>query len=54
MTNFESDQPSSHYAELYRRDGLQGGHVIMLGADNDSRCESRLKFFADTFKDPGD
>ena len=40
VTNFESEQPSSHYAELYQRDGLQGGHVIMLGADEDSRYGS--------------
>lgn len=40
VTNFESEQPSSHFAELYRRDSLQGGHVIMLGADPDSKCGS--------------
>lgn len=37
-TNFESEQPSSHYAELYARDRLPGGHVIMLGADEASRA----------------
>jgi len=36
-TNFVSDKPSSWYAELYKRDGLTGGHVIMLGADDASR-----------------
>ena len=36
-TNFESEQPSSHYAELYARDALSGGHIIMLGADDASR-----------------
>lgn len=35
-TNFESEQPASWYAELYRRDRLPGGHVIMLGVDEDS------------------
>ena len=34
-TNFETDRPASSYAELYRRDGLTGGHVIMLGPGND-------------------
>ena len=34
-TNFETDRPSSSYAELYKRDGLTGGHVIMLGPGND-------------------
>lgn len=32
-----SDKPSSWYAELYQRDQLTGGHVIMLGADDASR-----------------
>jgi phosphoribosylformimino-5-aminoimidazole carboxamide ribotide isomerase len=36
-TNFVSSEPSSYYADLYRRDGLTGGHVIMLGADDASR-----------------
>ncbi|KAG2427785.1 hypothetical protein HXX76_012110 [Chlamydomonas incerta] len=36
-TNFVSDKPSSWYSELYRRDGLAGGHVIMLGADDASK-----------------
>lgn len=36
-TNFESEQPSSWYADLYKSDGLTGGHVIMLGADDASR-----------------
>jgi hypothetical protein len=35
--NFVSDKPSSWYAELYQRDQLTGGHVIMLGADDASR-----------------
>ena len=34
--NFVSAQPSSHYAQLYKRDGLTGGHVIILGQDPDS------------------
>eukprot|EP00955_Chlamydomonas_euryale_P089247 364447-Chlamydomonas_euryale.AAC.14 len=37
LTNFESEKPSSYYSELYRRDSLAGGHVIMLGADADSK-----------------
>ena len=36
-TNFESEKPSSYYAELYASDKLPGGHVIMLGADEASR-----------------
>ncbi|KAL4363393.1 hypothetical protein GQ457_04G036210 [Hibiscus cannabinus] len=33
VTNFESDKSAAEFAELYKRDGLKGGHVIMLGAD---------------------
>ena len=36
-TNFVSDQPSSWFSHLYRDDGLAGGHVIMLGADELSK-----------------
>ncbi|KAF4396884.1 hypothetical protein F8388_004852 [Cannabis sativa] len=33
VTNFESDKSAAEYANLYKEDGLTGGHVIMLGAD---------------------
>ena len=33
VTNFESDKRAAEYANLYKEDGLTGGHVIMLGAD---------------------
>ncbi|TKY53091.1 phosphoribosylformimino-5-aminoimidazole carboxamide ribotide isomerase [Spatholobus suberectus] len=33
VTNFESDKSAAEYAALYKRDGLTGGHVIMLGVD---------------------
>jgi phosphoribosylformimino-5-aminoimidazole carboxamide ribotide isomerase len=33
-TNFSSQLPPAYYAELYRRDNLVGGHVIMLGPGN--------------------
>ncbi|CAJ1969043.1 unnamed protein product [Sphenostylis stenocarpa] len=38
VTNFESDKSAAEYATLYRRDGLTGGHVIMLGADPFSKA----------------
>lgn len=41
-TNFVSDQSAAWYAELYRRDGLTGGHIIMLGADNDAEARAAL------------
>ena len=41
-TNFESDQPASYYAEIYREDNLQGGHLIKLGAGNDAAARQAL------------
>ena len=41
-TNFQSAKPASHYAELYRADGLTGGHVIQLGPDNEAAAISAL------------
>ncbi len=40
-TNFSSEYPPSHYARMYRQDGLAGGHVIMLGPGNEeAACEA--------------
>jgi phosphoribosylformimino-5-aminoimidazole carboxamide ribotide isomerase len=44
-TNFISDRPASWFAELYRRDGLSGGHVIMLGPGNEDAARSALRAF---------
>ena len=41
-TNFVSDRPASWFAELYRKDGLAGGHVIMLGPGSESAARSAL------------
>lgn len=41
-TNFVSDRPSSWYAQLYQRDGLKGGHVIMLGSGNEAAAKDAL------------
>lgn len=35
-TNFTSDRSAGWYADLYRQDGLKGGHVIMLGPGNEA------------------
>ena len=35
-TNFVAEQSASWFAELYKRDDLRGGHVIMLGPGNDA------------------
>jgi phosphoribosylformimino-5-aminoimidazole carboxamide ribotide isomerase len=44
-TNFISDRPASWFAELYQRDGLTGGHVIMLGAGNEEAARAALRAF---------
>lgn len=41
-TNFSSALPPAHYAALYRRDNLKGGHVIMLGAGNEAAAREAL------------
>jgi phosphoribosylformimino-5-aminoimidazole carboxamide ribotide isomerase len=41
-TNFVSEKSSAEYAELYRRDGLQGGHVILLGPGNEEAARAAL------------
>jgi phosphoribosylformimino-5-aminoimidazole carboxamide ribotide isomerase len=41
-TNFVSERPSSWFAELYRKDNLRGGHVIMLGPGNDVAAREAL------------
>jgi phosphoribosylformimino-5-aminoimidazole carboxamide ribotide isomerase len=40
--NFEADASPAWYAELYRRDNLTGGHVIMLGPGNDAAAREAL------------
>jgi len=41
-TNFVSDHDSAYYAKMYRRDGLTGGHVIMLGPGNMEAAKQAL------------
>jgi phosphoribosylformimino-5-aminoimidazole carboxamide ribotide isomerase len=41
-TNFVSTRPAAWYAELYQRDGLWGGHVIMLGPGNERAAREAL------------
>jgi len=42
LTNFVAPQSPAWFAELYRRDGLTGGHVIMLGPDNEAAARQAL------------
>lgn len=44
-TNFVSDRPPDWFAKLYQRDGLTGGHVIMLGPGNEAAARSALAAF---------
>lgn len=41
-TNFVSERPADWYADLYRRDGLRGGHVVMLGPGNEVAARRAL------------
>jgi phosphoribosylformimino-5-aminoimidazole carboxamide ribotide isomerase len=44
-TNFVSEKPAAWFAELYKRDGLIGGHVIQLGSGNEAEAHSALAAF---------
>jgi phosphoribosylformimino-5-aminoimidazole carboxamide ribotide isomerase len=44
-TNFVSEKSAAWFAELYQRDRLFGGHVIMLGAGNEAEARAALKVF---------
>ena len=37
-TNFVSDRSAAWFAELYKRAGLTGGHVVMLGPGNENEA----------------
>lgn len=41
-TNFISERSASWYSELYRRDHLSGGHIIMLGGGNEPAAREAL------------
>ena len=42
-TNFTASRSPAWYAELYRRDNLIGGHIIMLGPGNEDAARVALK-----------
>eukprot|EP00518_Triparma_eleuthera_P013979 CAMPEP_0182470938 /NCGR_PEP_ID=MMETSP1319-20130603/19499_1 /TAXON_ID=172717 /ORGANISM="Bolidomonas pacifica, Strain RCC208" /LENGTH=224 /DNA_ID=CAMNT_0024671443 /DNA_START=172 /DNA_END=843 /DNA_ORIENTATION=- len=44
-TNFTSSRPASYYANMYKSDGLKGGHVIMLGGGNQEQAEEAIKAY---------
>ena len=41
-TNFETDRSPAWFAELYKKDGIRGGHVIMLGKGNVEAAKAAL------------
>lgn len=45
VTNFVSERAASDFASLYKRDGLLGGHVIMLGPGNEEAALSALRAY---------
>ena len=44
-TNFVSDRSAAWFAQQYRRDGLHGGHVILLGPGNEEAARAALTAF---------
>lgn len=47
VTNFTATQPAAHFAELYRRHSLTGGHVIQLGPRNREAARNALATWPD-------
>ncbi|WP_308634640.1 phosphoribosylformimino-5-aminoimidazole carboxamide ribotide isomerase [Paenibacillus silvisoli] len=45
VENFVSEHSSEHYASMFRRDGLTGGHVIMLGGGNEEAALAALRAY---------
>lgn len=45
VENFVSELDSSHYAKMYQKDQLQGGHIIMLGAGNEVAATQALQAY---------
>jgi len=43
--NFVSQKPAEWYAGLYKKDGLKGGHIIMLGPGNEEAATGALKAY---------
>jgi len=44
-TNFVSEKSAAWFADLYKRDGLFGGHIIQLGAGNETEARAALAAF---------
>jgi phosphoribosylformimino-5-aminoimidazole carboxamide ribotide isomerase len=44
-TNFVSERSAAWFAEMYRRDGLAGGHLILLGPGNEPEARAAVKAY---------
>lgn len=44
-TNFTAEKPAGWFAELYKKDGLAGGHVIQLGPGNEAAASEALSAY---------
>src|SRR4051812_45321139 len=44
-TNFVSDHDARWFADLYRKDDLPRGHIIMLGGGNESEAMAALRAY---------
>lgn len=42
-TNYVSKFPASHYAGLYQKNDLRGGHVVKLGPGNEEAAQEALR-----------
>lgn len=42
-TNYVSKLPAGHYAGLYQKHNLRGGHVVKLGPGNDDAAKEALR-----------
>ncbi|HOP75629.1 MAG TPA: phosphoribosylformimino-5-aminoimidazole carboxamide ribotide isomerase [Bacillota bacterium] len=45
IENFVAEQDAAYYAELFKRDGLTGGHIIMLGPGNEDAALQGLRAY---------
>ncbi len=45
VTNFTSAQSAADFAALYRKDGLRGGHVILLGPGSEDAARAALSAY---------
>ena len=50
QTNFESAYSPGYYAKLYQADQLTGGHVIMLGPNNETAAREALEAWPDNLQ----